>query len=163
MGVFLLFPPILDLAQLFQSVAQRGAEGVDHLGRRHQRGGGVELAPQAVDVVLVLGAVLGVATEAVVPGAAGEERALVRVRAGQAAVRNRVAVHVEVAVELEAVVELLARHHLAAVRPVGVVPGQRRGQPVVHAKVKVAHHQHRRLQPLGKIERLHRHVEAFLR
>ena len=42
-----------------------------------------------------------------------------------------------------------------------VVPGERIGHPVVHADIEVGHDDDRRLQALGKIERLRAHREAL--
>ena len=69
-------------------------------GARHQVLRGLELAQQPLHVVGVGRAFLGVARVAVARGAAGEERALGRVRAGIGAVGDAVAVDVEIAAEV---------------------------------------------------------------
>ena len=143
---------------------RRGRAEIDHavFGRllrvglqrpRHQVLRGLELAQQPLHVVGVGRAFLGVARVAVARRAAGEERALGRMRAGIGAVRDAVAVDVEIAAEVAAVVEHLGGHHLAAVVLLAVVPLQRAAQPVVHADVEVEHQEDRGLQPLGEIER----------
>src|SRR5262249_56914186 len=48
----------------------------------------------------------------------------------------------------------------AIVRLVGV--RERRGHPHVHAEVQVAHDEDELLEPLGEVERVLRHLEAFL-
>ncbi len=84
-------------------------------------------------------------------------------RAGIGAERDAVAVDIEIAAEVAAVVEHLGGHHLAAVVLLAVVPFQRAAEPVVHADVEVEHQEDRGLQPLGEIEALRRHLEAFRR
>ncbi len=91
---------------------------------RHQLARGLELAQQALHVVDVVGAGLGVAGVAVLRGAAREVGALGRVRAGIGAERDAVAVDVEVAAEVAAGLEFRGRHHLAAVVGLRVVPGR---------------------------------------
>ena len=71
---------------------------------RHQLLGGLEFAQQALHVLHVIGTGLAVARIAVLGGAAGEERAARRVRAGIGAEGDAVAVHVEIAPELLACV-----------------------------------------------------------
>ena len=82
---------------------------------RHQVLGGVEFADQPLHVVGVGDAFFGVAGVAVARGAAGEERAFGRVRAGVGAIGDAVAVDVEVAAEFAAGFQFLGRHYLAAV------------------------------------------------
>src|SRR5207253_910127 len=82
-----------------------------------------------------------------------EVRALGRVRAGQRAPRDAVAVHVLVAAEVAAGLQLLRRHHLAAVVGLALFPDERLAQALVHADVQVGHHEHRRLQPVGQVAR----------
>ena len=84
--------------------------------------GGLELAQQPLHVVDVDRPLLAVAGVAVLAGAAGEEGAARRVRAGIGAVGDAVAVDVEVAAEVLAGLEVLVGHHLAAVHPARVVP-----------------------------------------
>ncbi len=84
-------------------------------------------------------------------------------RAGIGAERDAVAVDVEIAAEGLAGVEILGGHHLAAVELAALVPLERLAQAVVHADVEVGHDEHRRLQPVGEVERLGGEVEALLR
>ena len=129
---------------------------------RHGAGGALNLAVDAVDHLDVLVAVLGVGAEAVVARAAGEVRAL-RMDARQRAGGDAVAVAVEIAGEGLDLVELLRGQHLAAIRPIGVVPRQLRDHPVVHADVEIGQHEHRRLEALGEIERRRRELERLAR
>ena len=132
------------------------------IGARHQLLRGVPLLHQPVEHDLVLGRILGVRAVLRVPRAAREVRRL-RMHARQRAIGNAVTVLVEVAIELLELRDLLLAQHLAAIGAVAVVPLQVAAHPVVHADVEVRHHEHRGLQALGEIERLHRHVEALLR
>ncbi len=120
---------------------------------RHHVLRGLELAHQALHVVGIDGAFLGIARVAVARGAAGEVGALGRMRAGIGAVGDAVAVDVEIAAEVAAFLEHLRRHHLAAVVLLGIVPLQRAAQPVIHADVEIEHQEDRGLQPLGEVER----------
>ncbi len=130
---------------------------------RHQRLRALELALQAIEHDLVVVRVLGVAAVLVVTGAAREIRAL-RMHAGQRAVGDRVFVQIEIAVELgRQLFDLFLRQHLAAIRLVALVPVEDGTHPVVHADVEIRHHEYRRLQALGQIEGIDRHVEAFFR
>ena len=102
----------------------------------------------------VLVAVLGIGAEAVVAGAAREVRALRDARPGSVRYGDAVAVDVEIAVRSSSAASSSARRqHLAAIGPVAVVPGQLGDHPVVHADVEIAQHEHRRLEPLGQVER----------
>src|SRR5262245_63877326 len=103
----------------------RGRAIVDHtvFGRfcspgnqrsRNEILGGVELADQPLHVVDVWCAFLGVARVAVARGAASEERALGRMRAGISPEGDAVAIDVEIAPELLTCFELLCSPHLAA-------------------------------------------------
>ena len=129
----------------------------------HQVLSGVELADQPLHVVDVRRAFLGIARVAVARGAAGEERALGRMRAGIGAIGDTVAVDVEIAAEFLARFQLLGGHDLAAVVFAVVIPGQRLGQMMVHADVEIEHDEDRRLQPVGEIEGLRAEVEGFRR
>ncbi len=84
-------------------------------------------------------------------------------RAGKGAIRNAVAIHVEIAAEIASGVQLLRRHHLAAIHPPCVVPGEWRAEPLVHADIEIEQHENRRLQALREIERGDRHLEALVR
>ena len=83
------------------------------------------------------------------------------VLAGEGARRDEVGVLVGEPVELRHQVEVDAGQHPTAVGEVGVVPGQRRHDPVVHADVEVGEHEDRGLEPLGEVEGPHREVEAL--
>ena len=83
-------------------------------------------------------------------------------RAGIGAERDAVAVDVEIAAEILAGVELFGRHHLAAVVGALVVPLEGLAQAMVHADVEIGHDEHRRLQPVGEVERVGGEVEALL-
>ena len=74
-------------------------------------------------------------------------------RAGVGTVGDAVPVDVEVAAELLAGLELLEAHDFAAVVPAGVVPSERRAEPLVHADVEVVQDEHRRLEPVREVER----------
>ena len=132
-------------------------------GLGHQRLRRLELLQQALHVGLVIRALLRVDRVGVLGSPAGEVAALRGVRARIGAERNPVAVHVEIPSEFFSRVEHLGRHHLAAVVLAAVVPLKRRAQALVHADVEIAHQEHRRLQPLGEVERLRGHLEALVR
>ena len=132
-------------------------------GLRHEALGGLELVQQALHVVDVVVALFAIARVAVLAGAAGEEGAALRMRAGQRAVGDAVAVDIEVAAELDPGLELLVGHHLAAVVSARRIPVQRRDQPVVHADVEIEHDEDRRLQPVGEVERVGGHGEGLVR
>ena len=82
-------------------------------------------------------------------------------RARIGAVRDAVAVDVEIAAEILAGVEIGGGHHLAAVVFLAVVPLERPAQPIVHADLEIEHDEHRRLQPVGEIERLGAELERL--
>src|SRR5439155_742512 len=136
-------------------------------GREHRLGNELlrvlELPLQALHVVLVVGAGLGVAGVRVAARAAREVGALGRVRARQRARRDAVAVVILVAAELLPAFQLLRAHHLAAVVLAAVVPLEGIGEALVHADVEVGHQKHRRLQALGEVERLGGELEALVR
>ena len=135
--------PVEMLAARFEQLdrfvhRRRGRAEIDHavFGRlagiglqrpRHQILRGLELAQQPLHVVGVGRAFLGVARIAVARGAAGEERALGRMRAGIGAVGNAVAVDVEIAAEILAGFERRRGHHLAAVVFAGRRPSRAAG------------------------------------
>ncbi len=83
-------------------------------------------------------------------------------RARIGAIRDAVAVDIEVTAEGLAAVEIGRGHHLAAIHLPVRVPGQRLAQPLIHADIEIEHDEDRRLQPVGEVERLRRHLEAFL-
>ena len=87
-----------------------------------------------------------------------------RMRAGIGAIRDAVAVHIQVAAELLAGFQLLGGHHLAAVQLAAVVPGRtacvsRSFMPISRSSM----HEHRRLQPVGQVERQRAELEALVR
>jgi len=82
------------------------------------------------------------------------------VRAGQRAPGDAVAIDILVAGEF-ALLQVLRAHDLAAVVVAAVVPGERRAQALVHADVEIAHHEHRRLQSVGQVERGGCEFKAF--
>ena len=96
-------------------------------------------------------------------GAAREIGALGLVRARIGAVRDAVAVQVLVAREFLAGFEILARQDFAPVVTALIGPGQSGFQPLVHADVEIGHEEDRRLQPVGEVEALRRHLEALVR
>ena len=130
-------------------------------GRGNQRGGRLPLANQPVHDFLVLVGVFGVAAVLVVPGAAHKVGALAS-SPGIGPIRYAVPVHVQVAVERLGGFQFLRAEHLAAVRPVGVVPFKVIAHPVVHADVQVQHHHYRGLQPVRQVEGLHGKLEALV-
>ena len=133
------------------------------LRRRQVRRRPVDLPPDAREHVRVRLRVLGVVAEPVVARAARQVGAL-GVHARQRAPRDPVPVHVQIAVERpRRLLQLLRGQHLAPVRPVRVVPFELRHDPVVHPDVQVRQHEDRRLEALGQIERLHRHLETLVR
>jgi hypothetical protein len=75
------------------------------------------------------------------------------VRAGQRAPGDAVAVDVLVAAEIAAGFQLGRGHDLAAVVVARLVPVEGCAQALVHADVQVGHHEHRRLQPVGQVQR----------
>ena len=87
----------------------------------------------------------------------------IRAHPRQRAIRNAVAVRIEIPEERRDVLQLRGRQHLAAIGTIGIVPGQRRHHPVVHAYVEIAQYEHRRLVPLGEIERRYREFERLAR
>src|SRR5262249_35263589 len=98
------------------------ADGNLRLGYESLRG--IELTANAVENSGVGATILGIASVLVVRGAACEERALGRVRAGQRAIGYRIRVHVLVASPILALYlleffELVRAQHLAAVMHVG--------------------------------------------
>ena len=145
--------PTLDDADLAVALA-------DDLGLRHIARGRRKFALQPVEHHLVLDGILRVGPVLVVSRAAREVRPL-GTDAGQGAVRDRVIVAIHVAVELVEARDLLRRQHLAAVGSVRIVPLQVLAHPIVHADVEIGEDEHRRLQALGQVERLDRHVKAF--
>ena len=82
---------------------------------------------------------------------------------GNGARRDPVSIGVEIPREPRQSRERLRIEHLAAIGPVVVVPGEPRHHPVVHPDVQVRCHEHRRLEPLGDIKGLHRHLETLVR
>ena len=145
--------------------SRAGAVGDDRTGNVGPRR--LELARQAVHVVLVVVGPLGVHRPVVVPRAPGEVRGGRSVHeARQRAPGDAVAVDVAVSGELlelgDVSVELLLRpQDLAAVERL-VGEGERIGHPVVHPEVQVRHQEDRRLEPLGQVEGVHRHRVALL-
>ena len=123
----------------------------------------LQLAQQTLHIVDVIGPLFAIFGIAVARGAAGKEAAFGRVRAGQGAERNGIAIHVQIAAEHRAFLQFFRGHDLAAVVAAGVIPGKRFGQPVVHPDVEVHHHEHRRLQPFGKVKGIRREAEGFVR
>ena len=129
--------------------------------RRQEIARAVELPLEAGEVPLERARVLAVGRAVVVARAAGE---VGRLRVGRARERppaDPVAVHVGVAGEPAEPVEVLLREHLAAIERALRVR-ERVGHPDVHAEVEVGQDEHRRLQPLGEVERLDRQGEALL-
>ena len=92
--------------------------------------------------------------------AAGEPRRLRMVGARQRAIANTVPVHVFVTGKAAQPVEVFLRQHFPTIDRFFRIL-ERFRHPVVHAEVEVRHHEHRRLQLLGQIERLTRHRETF--
>ena len=84
-------------------------------------------------------------------------------RAGIRPPGEAVAVEVEVAAQALAGLEDLVRQHLSPIVVLDVVPFERVAQALVHADVEVVEHEDRRLQAVGEIEGLGRHLEALLR
>ena len=83
--------------------------------------------------------------------------------AGVGAVGDAVAVHVEITTEVLARLQLLGAHDLAAIVAPGVVPFERIAQARIHADIQIGHHEHRRLQAVGEVQRLRGELEAFFR
>ena len=65
--------------------------------------------------------------------------------AGVGAVGNAVPIDVGVAAKFFAGFEGIMIHHFAAIHLAGIIPFERRGQPLIHADVKIGHHEDRRL------------------
>ncbi len=120
-----------------------------------------KLARQPVHHLQVLVRLLGVARRIVVSRAAREVRRLGMIGARQRAPADGVAVHIAVAREAAQPFEVFRGQHLAAIQRL-VRIGERLRHPVVHAQVEIAEHKHRRLQPLGQIERRVAELEALL-
>src|SRR5690554_2258029 len=157
------------IARLLYGVAG-GAVGHDgQLGAPHlvDHGGGhvparrVELAPQALHVLLPVVRALGVAGELVVARAAPEPGTAGVGVAGQRAVGDAVAVHVLVTRPTFYLGQLLGVQYLAALHGRGGVV-ERLAHPVVHADVQVGQHQNGRLQRVGQVVRLVAELEALL-
>src|SRR6266536_1130141 len=121
----------------------------------------LELAQQALHVVDVGAAFLGIAGVAVAGRAAGEERAARRMGARIGAIGNAVAIDVEISAEIIVDLYVLRAHDLAAVEAARIVPGERPAQAMVHADVEIEHDEDRRLQPVGEIERRGAELEGF--
>ena len=83
-------------------------------------------------------------------------------RARHRAVRDAVAVDVLVAAPLARAAPASPRR--APCRDRAACSGYANGfdHPGVHAEIEVAHHEHERLEPLGEVERVHRHRVALL-
>ena len=149
-------------AEVDDAVARLLRRGARHR-LRHQRGRGAELGSQPLHVAQVVGPGLGIARVFVARRAAREDSCPGGVRAGQRAPGNAVAIDILVAAEVAAGFELFGAHHLAAVEAARIVPGEGFAQPLVHADVQVGHHEHRRLQPVGQVQRRGRMLETFVR
>ena len=134
--------------------AERAPSRFSMIGARHELGRGLVLPQQAVHHFLILVRHFGVAAELVVAGAAREECAL-RMHAGQRARRDVVLVLAAYSGGTSRIFSSSFRvQHAAAIGPVGVVPGEARHHPVVHADVEIGQHEDRRLEALRQIERL---------
>ena len=118
----------------------------------------VELARQPIEVVDEVVRPLAVERLLVVAGAAGEVRR--HAGAGQRPVGNAVAVDVLVAAPVADARQRLGVEHLAAIERLGRVL-ERVGHPGVHAEVEIAHHEDGRLQALGEVEGVLRHLVAL--
>ena len=118
----------------------------------------VELARQAIEVVDEVVRPLAVERLLVVAGAAREVGR--HAGAGQRPVGNAVAVDVLVAAPVADAGQRLGVEHLAAIERLGRVL-ERVGHPGVHAEVEVAHHEDGRLQALGEVEGVLRHLVAL--
>ncbi len=97
-------------------------------GPRQEAARGLELVLEPLHVVDVGQAFLGIAREAVAAGAAGEIGAERRMRAGQGAVGDAVAVDIVVASEIRDLFQSLERENLSPVVDLGVIPLERRAQ-----------------------------------
>ena len=134
------------------------AVAVDHR-LRHVCPRRLELAREAVHVLDIIVRPLAVLAARIVARPAREVRR--HPIAGNRAVGNAVAVRILVASPLADLLERLLREHLAPVdRLVRILEAVR--HPVVHAEIEIHHHEHRRLEELGEIERLLRHRVALL-
>ena len=132
-----------------------------HHRLRSDAGSGFQLFEQALHVVDVIFAALGIDSMGVARGAAREVAAPGGVGARQRAPRNAVAVHILVAGKFLAGIELGGAHDLAAVIFTRIVPLERLAQMLVHADIQVAHHEYRGLKTLGQIQRGGGMLEAF--
>ena len=137
--------------------------GLPFYGARHQPLGGLEFAQQPLHVLDVGPAFLGVTGPFVLGRATGEKGTARRMGPGQRAVRNTVAVDIEIAAEFATLFEHVVGHDLAAVVAARRIPAQRLDQPFVHADIKIEHHEDRRLQPIGEVERIGGEGEGFVR
>src|SRR5262249_48253331 len=142
------YPKIVSLNPVFfpQLIAafdygpMRGAVGDDadlrlagiDLGAWHERAGGLELAIQALQVVLVIIRTLAVLSMLVVAAAAREVRCSGMIRSRQGAVRNRVAIHVFVAREAAQTIEIFFGQDFPTVYRLGGI-GKWLRHPIVHA------------------------------
>ena len=123
---------------------------------------GFPFSPQAVEHLLVLLWILGIASVLVVAGTPGEETAA-RMNPGKRTEANTVAVGVLVPVKIFKVFQFLLVQNLAAVGFVGRGPGKFRAGPVIHADVQIGQHDHRSLQAFRQVECLKRKIKTFLR
>ena len=140
---------------------QGAACGRRALRFRHQPRRGPELAREPLHAAKVHLAVLGVPGILVVRRTPHQVRAALRMRRGNRAPPDPVAVHVEVSSPVPDLLEPVRVERLAAVVAARVVPLERVGGPVVHAEVEVAHHDDRSLQALREIEGGRRELERL--
>ncbi len=130
------------------------APGVLRSGNRSRNDAArrLPLAVQAVQVVDVIFRTLGVLRLFVVSAAARKPCCIRVLGSGQGAVADAVAVHVLVARKAAQPVQILLAQNLAAIqRRLRIREGI--ADPVVHADIQIADHEHRSLQTLGQIER----------
>ena len=129
---------------------------------RNIESGFLVLEQEPVHDFLVLIRDLGIATELVMAGTTGEERAL-RVNPRQRPCRNCRTFFRQVPEEFVHLLQLFRCQYFAAVRNVSIVPLQLRRHPVVHADIEVGQQEYRRLEPLRQIEAFRGHFKAFCR
>ena len=97
----------------------------------------------------------------VVPAAAGKVGRGGMIGAGQRAVADAISVNVLVAGKAAEAVEIFLAQHFAALdRLLRILEGVR--HPVVHAEIKIGHHEDQGLELLRQIEGIARHGEALL-